>query len=128
MTPRLDKTGKISGYRETGRLRVKKSEEHGSWTEVEDLKKDEKIALGDRVVRRVYREGEEESVRNYFVLLAKGGLPPDVSPLNAVNIYVNDEDIRFLGGSQCAFHDGDEILLIPAIAGGAELELFPRLR
>ncbi len=91
MTPRMDETGKISGYSETGRLRVKKSEENGSWAEVEDLKKDEKIAFGDRVVRRIYREGEEESVRNYFVLLAKGGLPPNVSPLNAVNIYVNDE-------------------------------------
>lgn len=91
MTPRLDQNGKVSGYRETGRLQVKKIEENGSWTEVEDLKKDEKIALGDRVVRRIYREGEEESVRNYFVLQAKGGLPPDVSPLNAVNIYLNDE-------------------------------------
>jgi hypothetical protein len=91
MTPRRDKTGKISGYRETGRLRVKKAEENGSWADVEDLNKNETIAFGDRVVRRIYREGEEESVRNYFVLLAKGGLPPDVAPLNAVNIYVNDE-------------------------------------
>jgi tetratricopeptide (TPR) repeat protein len=91
MTRRMDERGKISGYRETGRLRVRKSEENGSWAEVDDLKKDEKIALGDRVVRRIYREGEEESARNYFVLLAKGGLPPDVSPLASVNIYVNDE-------------------------------------
>jgi homoserine kinase len=36
-----------------------------------------------------------------------------------VNIYVNDEDIRFLGGSNCKFADGDEILLVPSIAGGA---------
>jgi hypothetical protein len=91
MAPRLAETGKVSGYRETGRLRVKKAEESASWTEVEELKKDEKITVGDRVVRRIYREGEEEAGRNTFILSAKGGLPPDVSPLAAVNIYVNDE-------------------------------------
>ncbi len=91
MAPRLAETGKVSGYRETGRLRVKKAEESASWTEVEELKKDEKIAVGDRVVRRIYREGEEEASRNTFILSAKGGLPPDVSPLAAVNIYVNDQ-------------------------------------
>lgn len=42
----------------------------------------------------------------------------DGSPQQFLNVYVNDEDIRFLGGMQCAFKDGDEILLIPAIAGG----------
>jgi molybdopterin synthase sulfur carrier subunit len=52
----------------------------------------------------------------------------DGLPHRFLNIYVNDEDIRFLGGTQCAFRDGDEILLIPAIAGGGELELCPRLR
>ncbi len=91
MAPRLDETGKISGYRETGKLKVKKSEDAGSWAEVEDLKKGEKIAPGDRVVRRIFREGEEEGARNYFVLSAKGGVPPDVAPLGGVNIYVNDE-------------------------------------
>jgi molybdopterin synthase sulfur carrier subunit len=39
-----------------------------------------------------------------------------------LNIYVNDEDIRFLGGLEYSFKDGDEILLIPAIAGGVSLE------
>ena len=91
MAPRLDAAGKVSGYRETGKLRVKKAEESVSWAEVEDLKKDEKVTVGDRVVRRIYREGEEETSRNTFILSAKGGLPPDVSPLAAVNIYVNDE-------------------------------------
>jgi len=91
MAPRLDEAGKVSGYRETGRLKVKKAEENGSWTEAEDQKKGEKVAIGDRVVRRIYREGEEEGVRNYLVLTAKGGLPPDVAPLSNVNIYVNDE-------------------------------------
>ncbi len=35
-----------------------------------------------------------------------------------INIYVNDEDIRFLGGGAYAFQDGDEVMLIPSIAGG----------
>jgi tetratricopeptide (TPR) repeat protein len=91
MAPRLSETGKVSGYRETGKLRVKKVEESASWTEVEELKKDEKITVGDRVVRRIYLEGEEEASRNTFILSAKGGLPPDALPLAAVNIYVNDE-------------------------------------
>jgi molybdopterin converting factor small subunit len=35
-----------------------------------------------------------------------------------LNIYVNEEDIRFLGGPSYAFKDGDEVLLVPSIAGG----------
>ena len=35
-----------------------------------------------------------------------------------VNVFVNDEDIRFLGGEKYRFQDGDEVLLIPSIAGG----------
>lgn len=46
---------------------------------------------------------------------------PDGKPHRFVNIYVNDEDIRFLGGGEYSFHDGDEILLVPAIAGGSSI-------
>lgn len=35
-----------------------------------------------------------------------------------VNIYVNDEDIRFLEENTTAVKDGDEISIVPAIAGG----------
>jgi len=35
-----------------------------------------------------------------------------------INVYVNDEDIRFLGGDSFNFQDGDEVTLVPAIAGG----------
>ena len=35
-----------------------------------------------------------------------------------VNIYVNDEDIRFLDGGATQLQDGDEISIVPAIAGG----------
>lgn len=36
-----------------------------------------------------------------------------------VNIYVNDEDIRFSGGLAAAVADGDTIVILPAVAGGA---------
>jgi molybdopterin synthase sulfur carrier subunit len=35
-----------------------------------------------------------------------------------VNVYVNEEDIRFLKNQQTPLKDGDEISIIPAIAGG----------
>ncbi len=36
-----------------------------------------------------------------------------------INFYVNDEDIRFLGNEKYVFKDGDEVLVIPSIAGGS---------
>ena len=36
-----------------------------------------------------------------------------------VNVFVNEEDIRFLQGGQTAVKDGDEVSIIPAIAGGS---------
>lgn len=35
-----------------------------------------------------------------------------------VNVFVNDEDIRFLDGKGTALKDGDNISIVPAIAGG----------
>lgn len=35
-----------------------------------------------------------------------------------VNVYVNEEDIRFLQNQETPIQDGDEISVIPAIAGG----------
>src|SRR3954470_14092153 len=36
-----------------------------------------------------------------------------------VNLYVNDEDIRYLQKEATALKDGDNILIVPSIAGGA---------
>ena len=36
-----------------------------------------------------------------------------------VNIYVNDEDVRFLGGLEAPVADGDQVVVLPAVAGGA---------
>ena len=35
-----------------------------------------------------------------------------------LNVYLNEEDIRFLGGEACALKEGDRVLLVPSIAGG----------
>ena len=40
------------------------------------------------------------------------------SPRRFINIYINEEDIRFLEGAMTSVKDGDEISIIPAIAGG----------
>ena len=37
---------------------------------------------------------------------------------NFVNVYVNGEDVRFLEGIDSATGDGDEISIVPAVAGG----------
>ena len=38
-----------------------------------------------------------------------------------LNVYLNEEDIRFLGGESCSLKEGDRLLLVPSIAGGSEL-------
>jgi sulfur-carrier protein len=35
-----------------------------------------------------------------------------------VNLYVNDEDVRFLGGLETPLDDGDTVSILPAVAGG----------
>lgn len=37
-----------------------------------------------------------------------------------VNIFANDEDIRFLDGLETSLEDNDELSIVPAIAGGAQ--------
>src|SRR3989441_3917816 len=38
---------------------------------------------------------------------------------NFVNVYVNEEDIRYLGKSATPLHEGDTISIVPSIAGGS---------
>ena len=35
-----------------------------------------------------------------------------------VNVYVNDEDVRFTGGLDTSLSDGDQVTVLPAVAGG----------
>jgi sulfur-carrier protein len=40
-----------------------------------------------------------------------------------VNVYVNDEDVRFTGGLETKVDDGDEVVVLPAVAGGSVASL-----
>jgi MoaD family protein len=39
-------------------------------------------------------------------------------PRRFLNLYVNSEDIRFLEGTKTTLTDGDEVSIVPAVAGG----------
>ena len=50
----------------------------------------------------------------------RGRLVTDEGALHRfVNVYVNDEDVRFLGGLETKLADGDSVTVLPAVAGGA---------
>jgi MoaD family protein len=44
-----------------------------------------------------------------------------------VNLYLNDEDIRYLQKEATALKDGDQISIVPSIAGGADWRTWPFL-
>ena len=46
-------------------------------------------------------------------------LVDDGSLRRFVNVYLNDEDVRFLDGLQTTVKDGDTVTVLPAVAGGA---------
>ncbi len=49
----------------------------------------------------------------------KGRLITDDGGLHRfVNVYVNDEDVRFTGSLETALKDGDAVTILPAVAGG----------
>jgi molybdopterin synthase sulfur carrier subunit len=47
------------------------------------------------------------------LVTAEGGLH------RFVNVYVNDEDVRFLGALDAKLSEGDTVTILPAVAGGA---------
>ena len=48
-------------------------------------------------------------------------LNSDGTPRSLINIYINGKNMRFSGGMQTALKDGDEVYMLPAVAGGSEL-------
>jgi sulfur-carrier protein len=46
-------------------------------------------------------------------------LVDDVGLRRFLNVYLNDEDVRFLGGLAAAVSDGDTVTVLPAVAGGS---------
>ena len=67
-------------------------------------------------------EGSLESIINSLEQSfagIKGRLCDDQGGLRTfVNIYINGEDVRFLEGINTPVKDGDEISIVPAVAGG----------
>jgi sulfur-carrier protein len=56
----------------------------------------------------------------------KARLVTDAGELHRfVNVYVNDEDVRFTGSLQTALSDGDSVTILPAVAGGAGGAIHP---
>jgi len=48
-------------------------------------------------------------------------LNDDGTPRSLINIYINGKNARFSGGMETTLKDGDEIYILPAVAGGSEL-------
>jgi tetratricopeptide (TPR) repeat protein len=90
-TPTFGEGGKVSGYRETGRIEVKRGDDTSALAEVATLKQGEKVQIGDRVVRRTGRDGDEGDRRTYVLLTTKGGVGTDVNALAGTNVYLNGE-------------------------------------
>ena len=79
---------------------------------------------GDKAV-----EGKGDTLGDLFADLdarhggLRGRLVGDDGSLNRfVNVYLNDEDVRFLGGIETPLSDGDVVTILPAVAGGAAEE------
>jgi cysteine synthase len=54
-------------------------------------------------------------LRGYRLIEAKDG---QIDLRRFVNVYVNDEDVRFTGGLDTEVSDGDQVVVLPAVAGG----------
>ncbi len=70
--------------------------------------------------------GEGSTVRQIFEELdarypgiARNVVAEDGGLRRFVNVYVEGEDIRFLDGLETPVEDGDEVTILPAVAGGA---------
>lgn len=61
---------------------------------------------------------------------ARRVLEPDGSPRSLINVYINGKNADFAGGAEAPLSDGDELYILPAVAGGslseAELDRFSR--
>ncbi|GIU97056.1 MAG: putative thiamineS [Actinomycetota bacterium] len=50
--------------------------------------------------------------------ITKNVLTEDGALHRFINVYVNDEDVRYLGSLETPLKDGDTVSLLPAVAGG----------
>ena len=78
-----------------------------------------KLADGKELAAEGTTVGElVADVAGRFPALAPRLRDADGNPYPFVTFYLNDEDIRFQGGFAAAVKDGDELTVVPAIAGG----------
>jgi molybdopterin synthase sulfur carrier subunit len=77
----------------------------------------EAVLTGEGItVRDVLRQLEER-----FPGLTKNVVTEDGDLHRFVNVYVNDEDVRYLGALETEVKDGDVLSILPAVAGGRSL-------
>jgi molybdopterin synthase sulfur carrier subunit len=50
--------------------------------------------------------------------ITKNVVTPEGALHRFVNVYVNDEDVRYLGSLETAVNEGDTVSILPAVAGG----------
>jgi molybdopterin synthase sulfur carrier subunit len=75
---------------------------------------------GERVVvaeGRTLREVLDDLDRRYPGF-ARDVLAEDGAPRGYMNLYVNEEDVRYLGVLETEVGDGDTVSILPAVAGG----------
>src|SRR3989304_4846808 len=59
-----------------------------------------------------------ENLETMYPGLTKNVLSGDGGLRRFVNVYVNDEDVRYLGSLETAVREGDVVSILPAVAGG----------
>ena len=73
----------------------------------------ETVSISGATVNGVFDE-----LTNKYPDLKQHLFTPEGKLRSFVNVYLNDDDIRFNGGFDAAVQDGDEVTIVPAIAGG----------
>ncbi|MBW2607068.1 MAG: PEGA domain-containing protein [Deltaproteobacteria bacterium] len=94
-----DSSGKFTGFREAGTLKVRETEDAKSWVKIVAVNEGDEVKIGDRIVRRRYLEEEKAATKDSFILLARGGLEPDAQLLWGVNVYINNTWVGTTGSS-----------------------------
>jgi molybdopterin converting factor small subunit len=76
---------------------------------------------GEKVVRASGESVRDvlDDVSSRYPAFNQGLFGPDGQLRQFVNVYLNDEDIRYLGKLDARVHDGDTLSILPAVAGGA---------
>jgi len=72
-----------------------------------------RVAADGATLREVLKDLESR-----YPGITKNVLTEDGGLHRFINVYVNDEDVRYLGSLETELKDGDTISILPAVAGG----------